>query len=185
VSPDGKRGRGQLNLIITRSTALATHIGHIAIEAAADTAINIPALLRHTFYQGASAMNRSFSFGGGLVAVIGLVATLSTAGCGRALADDPKAPVAVTVSQTYLTVNNKAGSPLIGGTIELVPSGVLAPYRTSLPRVESGSNREVRLDRFSGAGGARFLRGTTRIRSVRLLATDMTGKVYKREVPFD
>jgi len=130
-------------------------------------------------------MNRSTPFGGGLVALIGLVAMLSAAGCGRALADDPNAPVVVTVSQTYLTINNKAGSALIDGIIELVPSGVLAPYRTSLPRVESGSNREVRLDRFSGAGGARFLRGGTRIRSVRLSATDVTGKVYKREVPFD
>ena len=130
-------------------------------------------------------MIRSFPFGAGRVALIGLLAMLAGAGCGRALADDPDAPVAVTVSQTYLTVNNKAGSALIDGIIELVPSGVLPPYKTSLPRVESGSNREVRLDRFSGAGGARFLRGATRIRSVRLSATDVTGKVYRREVPFD
>jgi hypothetical protein len=129
-------------------------------------------------------MNRSFLVGA-VVTPIALVAVLSAAGCGRALADDPNAPVGVTVSQTYLTVDNKAGSALIDGIIELVPSGVLAPYRTSLPRVESGSNREVRLDRFSGLGGARFLRGATRIRSVRLSATDMTGKLYKREVPFN
>jgi hypothetical protein len=130
-------------------------------------------------------MHRSSLFGAVRVALIGSVAMLSAAGCGRTLADDPNAPVVVTVSQTYLTVNNKAGSALIDGIIELVPSGVLPPYRTSLPRVESGSNREVRLDRFAGAGGARFLRGAARIRSVRLSATDMTGKVHKREVPFD
>ena len=130
-------------------------------------------------------MHRSSLFGAVRVALIGSVAMLSAVGCGRALADDPNAPVVVTVSQTYLTVNNKAGSALIDGIIELVPSGVLPPYRTSLPRVESGSNREVRLDRFAGAGGARFLRGAARIRSVRLSATDMTGKVHKREVPFD
>ena len=130
-------------------------------------------------------MIRSFPFGAGRAALIGLLAMLSVAGCGRALADDPNAPVVVTVSQTYLTINNKAGSALIDGVIELVPSGVLAPYRTSLPRVESGSNREVRLDKFSGAGGSRFLRGAARIRSVRLSATDVTGKVYKREVPFE
>ena len=130
-------------------------------------------------------MSPSRPFSVGLAALIGFVATLSAAGCGRALADDPNAPVAVTVSQTYLTIDNKAGSALIDGSIELVPSGVLPPYKTSLPRVESGSNREVRLDRFSGAGGARFLRGATRIRSVRLSATDVTGRTYKREVPFD
>jgi hypothetical protein len=130
-------------------------------------------------------MNQSSPFGAGFVALIGLVAMLSAAGCSRALADDPNAPVGVTVSQTYLTINNKAGSALIDGTIELVPSGVLPPYKTSLPRVESGSNRDVRFDRFAGAGGARFLRGATHIRSVRLSATDMTGKVHKREVRFD
>lgn len=130
-------------------------------------------------------MNRSSLFGAVRVALIGSLAMLSAAGCGRALSDDPNAPVVVTVSQTYLTINNKAGSALIDGIIELVPSGVLPSYKTSLPRVESGSNREVRLDRFAGTGGARFLRGATRIRSVRLSATDMTGKVHKREVPFD
>jgi hypothetical protein len=130
-------------------------------------------------------MNRSFPIGAVVSTLIGVVAAVSTAGCARALADDPNAPVAVTVSQTYVTVDNKAGSALIAGTLELVPSGVLAPYRTSLPRVEPGSNRDVRLDRFSGVGGARLLRGTARIRSVRLSATDMTGKVHKREVPFD
>jgi hypothetical protein len=107
-----------------------------------------------------------------------------TAGCGRPLDDDPNAPVLVTISQTYLTIENKAGSALVDGIVELVPSGVLAPYRTNLPRIEAGSNREVLLDRFSGAGGARFLRGATRIRSVRLTVTDLTGKTYKREVPF-
>lgn len=132
-------------------------------------------------------MNRASGFASpsGPRVAIALALTLAAAGCGRALADDPKSPVLVTVSQTYLTIENKAGSALVDGVIELVPSGVLAPYKAILPRVESGGNREVPLDRFSGAGGARFLRGATRIRSVRLTATDLTGKVYKREVAFD
>jgi hypothetical protein len=118
------------------------------------------------------------------VAAIGLVAASVLAACGPALDDDPQSPIDVAVEQTYITIGNKSGSPLVDGTIELVPSGVLAPYRYSLTRIESGSNRQVPLDRFSGAGGARFLRGSTRIRSVRLTATDMAGKKYKREVPF-
>jgi len=117
--------------------------------------------------------------------VLILLAMLPVAGCGRALDDDPNSPVAVTVSQTYLTIGNKSGSALVEGVIELVPAGVLAPYKYNLTRIESGSNREVPLDRFSGAGGARFLRGGTRIRSVRLTATDIAGKTYKREVPFN
>ena len=119
------------------------------------------------------------------VALTLLLTALSTAGCGRALADDPNSPIEVTVEQTYLTIANKSGSALVEGVIELVPAGVLAPYRTSLPRIESGSNREVRLELFSGAGGARYRRGGTRIRTVRLTATDATGKTHKREIPFN
>ena len=107
------------------------------------------------------------------------------AGCGRALDDDPQAPIDVAVEQTYITIGNKSGAAIVDGTVELVPSGVLAPYRYSLTRIESGANRQVPLDRFSGAGGARFQRGATRIRSVRLSATDMGGKKYKREVRFE
>ena len=131
-------------------------------------------------------MDRLSGFRSPVVSLVApvLVVALAAAGCGRALADDPNAPVLVTISQTYLTIENKAGSALVDGVIELVPSGVLAPYRANLPRIESGANREVMLDRFSGAGGARFLRGSTRIRSIRLTATDLTGKTYQREVPF-
>ena len=131
-------------------------------------------------------MSRCSGFGLPAVshAALALFVALAAAGCSRALADDPNAPVLVKVSQTYLTIENKAGSALVDGLIELVPSGVLSPYRANLPRIESGANREVMLDRFSGAGGARFLRGATRSRSVRLTATDLTGKTYKREVPF-
>lgn len=114
-----------------------------------------------------------------------LLAAGCAAGCGRSLDDDPSSPVAVTVEQTYLTIANKSGSALVDGTIELVPAGVLAPYRTSLPRVESGGSREVSYDVFSGAGGAHYRRGGTRIRSVRLTAIDNTGKTHKREVPFN
>jgi hypothetical protein len=54
-----------------------------------------------------------------------------------------------------------------------------------MPRIESGANRDVPLDQFSGVGGARFRRGVTRIKLVRITATDMAGKTYKQEVPFN
>ena len=120
-----------------------------------------------------------------LVAACALVGTLLVSACGGAAADDPNAPVGITVSQTYLTIVNRSGSAFSGGQIELVPSGVLAPYRMQMPRIESGANRDVQLDQFAGVGGARFRRGVTRIKLVRITATDMAGKTYKQEVPFD
>jgi hypothetical protein len=112
-----------------------------------------------------------------------LLATLVVA-CGGGVADDPNAPVGVTVSQTYLTIANRSGSAFADGQIELVPSGVLAPYKMQMPRIESGANRDVQLDQFAGVGGARFRRGVTRIKVVRITATDMAGKTYKQEVAF-
>ncbi len=114
-----------------------------------------------------------------------LLGTLLVAACGGGAVDDPNAPVGITVSQTYLTIANRSGSAFANGQIELVPSGVLAPYRMQMPRIESGANRDVQLDQFAGVGGARFRRGVTRIKLVRIVATDMTGKTYKQEVPFN
>jgi len=113
-----------------------------------------------------------------------VLAMLSTSGCG-ASAQDPKAPVGFTTSQTYITIENRSGNALAEGLIELVPSGVLAPYRRELPRMESGAKRDVSYDLFSGAGGSRFRPGVTRIKAVRITAKDISGKTYKVEAPFN
>lgn len=118
-----------------------------------------------------------------VLAFVVLVA-LSVTGCGVA-AQDPKAPVGFTTSQTYITIENRSGNALAEGLIELVPSGVLAPFRRELPRVESGAKRDVSYDLFSGAGGSRFRPGVTRIKSVRITAKDVSGKTYKVEAPFN
>jgi hypothetical protein len=109
---------------------------------------------------------------------------LSVAGCGAA-AQDPNAPVGFSTSQTYITIENRSGNALAEGTIELVPSGVLAPFRRELPRLESGAKRDLPYDLFSGAGGSRFRPGVTRIRVVRITAKDVAGRTYKVEAPFD
>jgi hypothetical protein len=118
-----------------------------------------------------------------VLAFVVLVA-LSVTGCGAA-AQDPKAPVGFTTSQTYITIENRSGNALAEGLIELVPSGVLAPFRRELPRLESGAKRDVSYDLFSGAGGSRFRPGVTRIKSVRITAKDVSGKTYKVEAPFN
>ena len=117
------------------------------------------------------------------LACVVLGALLMT-GCGAA-AQDPKAPVGFTTSPTYITIENRSGNALAEGLIELVPSGVLAPFRRELPRLESGAKRDLPYDLFSGAGGARFRPGATRIKSVRITAKDISGKTYKVEAPFN
>src|SRR4029434_9846340 len=97
------------------------------------------------------------------MACIVLGALIAT-GCG-ASAQDPKAAGGFTTSPTYITMESRPGTALAEGLIELVPSGVLAPYRRELPRLESGAKRDVPYDLFSGAGGARFRPGVTRIQA--------------------
>jgi len=121
---------------------------------------------------------------GPLCAIACLVLGTLSAGCGTA-AQDPNAPVGFTTSQTYITIENRSGSALAEGLIELVPSGVLAPYRRELPRLESGAKRDVSYDLFSGAGGSRFRPGVTRIKAVRITAKDVAGKSYTVEGPFN
>jgi hypothetical protein len=127
-------------------------------------------------------MKGSSGFGCAIGCVV--LGALLTTGCGAA-AQDPNAPVGFTASQTYITIENRSGNALAEGLIELVPSGVLAPFRRELPRLESGAKRDVPYDLFSGAGGARFRPGATRIKSVRITAKDVSGKTYKVEAPFD
>jgi hypothetical protein len=113
-----------------------------------------------------------------------VLAGLSVTGCGAA-AQDPNAPVGFTTSQTYITIENRSGNALAEGLIELVPAGVLAPFRRDLPRLESGAKRDLPYDLFSGAGGSRFRPGVTRIRAVRITAKDVAGRTYKIEAPFN
>src|SRR5262245_17340082 len=117
-------------------------------------------------------------------AIVCVLGALLTTGCGAA-AQDPNAAVGFKASETFITIENRSGNAIAGGLIELVPSGVLAPFRRELPRLESGAKRDVPYDLFSGAGGARFRPGVTRIKAVRITAKDVSGKTYKVEAPFN
>jgi hypothetical protein len=127
-------------------------------------------------------MKRLSAFASALVFVTLLAVALT--GCAAA-AQDPNAPLGFSTSQTYITIENRSGAALAEGLIELVPSGVLAPFRRELPRMESGAKRDVSFDLFSGAGGSRFRPGVTRIKSVRITAKDVAGRSYKVEAPFN
>jgi hypothetical protein len=95
------------------------------------------------------------------------------------------APVAITVSQIYITVENRTGAPLVGGDLEITQVGVRPPYRTALPRLEAGGKRDIMLSTFRATGGTPFNRGVARSRSVKVTAKDLAGKVYENEVPFN
>ncbi len=124
------------------------------------------------------------------VSTLGVTLTLLTvcaaAACSDAdtAANSVDAPFGVEVSQTFITVENRTGGPLVGGQVEIIPVGILPPFTSTLPRLETGGITEMGLNTFRGGGGP-FNRRIARGRSVRITATDQFGEVYEHEVPFD
>jgi hypothetical protein len=94
-------------------------------------------------------------------------------------------PLVVTFSQMYMTIENRSGVPIVDGELQIVPRGVTPPFRTRLPRIEGSQKREMPYNQFYSRDGTPFRRGVTRTRHVRITATDVTGKKFDQEVPFD
>jgi hypothetical protein len=94
------------------------------------------------------------------------------------------APVAITIAQTYVTIENRTGGPLVGGQMEIIPGGVLPAFKAALPRLENGARRDFRLSQFIGNDGTPFGR-SIRARRVRVTARDPLGKEFVYEVPFN
>jgi hypothetical protein len=125
-------------------------------------------------------------------AVVLSVATLSASACtsgesaeAGAVGTTASDPLVVTFSQTFLTVENRSGVPIVEGEMQIVPRGVMPPFRTRLSRIEGTGRVELPYSQFYSRDGTPFRRGITRTRNVRLTATDVAGKKFDMEVPFD
>lgn len=113
------------------------------------------------------------------------VASVTACGSGKpAEAGSANTPLAVTFSQTYLTVENRTGVPLVDGEVLIVPRGVMPPFRTSLPRIEGSGKRDMLFSQFYSRDGTPFRRGMVRTRTLRITATDVAGKKIEQEVEF-
>jgi hypothetical protein len=122
-----------------------------------------------------------------------LLAACLTTGCSSgtkaeagAVATGGEAPaIGLSFSQTYLTIENHTGAPLVAGEVAIIPAGLVRPFRASLPRIESSGKQDVMFNRFRGSDGTEFRRGIARARRVRISATDINGKQYQQELPFN
>ena len=128
-----------------------------------------------------------------LSAAFTLLAACSLAGCSSSTQAEAGAvgtaggnsAIGVSFAPTYLTIENHTGAPLVEGELAIVPSGLMPPFHASLPRVESSGKQDVLFSAFRGNDGTTFRRGVTRARRVRMTATDINGKKYQQEVPFN
>ncbi|MGH9345935.1 MAG: hypothetical protein ACRD26_01600 [Vicinamibacterales bacterium] len=115
-----------------------------------------------------------------------MAAALALPGCANISGDDEAtAPFGVEVSAMYITVENRAGTALVDGKVEILPAGRAVVFTTSWPRMESGDRRDFMLNVFRGSDGTPFRRGVIRARQVKVTAKDLYGKVYERLVPFE
>ena len=95
-----------------------------------------------------------------------------------------EAPIAITISNTYVTVENRTGAPLLEGEMVIDQLGVRPPFRATLPRLENGLTRDFSLNTFRAPDGTLFNRTIARARSLKLTAKDVNGKAWEQEVPF-
>ena len=125
------------------------------------------------------------------VAVVALA--LCTAACSGGSAESAaaagtagtaNAPIGITIENTYITIENRTGAPLLDGQMEITQLGVRPPFRMTMPRLENGSARDFTLGQFRMADGTLFNRTIARARSLKLTAKDITGKTYEQEIPF-
>ena len=103
---------------------------------------------------------------------------LAVASCARVSGDDEStAPFGVTVSSMYVTVENRTGTALVDGRVEIIPAGRAVVFTVAWPRIEIGDSRDIMLNVFRGTDGTPFRRGVIRARRVKVTAKDLAGKV--------
>lgn len=95
-----------------------------------------------------------------------------------------EAPIGVQTSQMFVTVENKAGLPLIDIDVAIVPVGAPTEFTKFVERLENGEKRDVSLGDFSAQGGTTFSLRIVRPKTVRVRAKDLVGKTYEVAVPW-
>ena len=93
-------------------------------------------------------------------------------------------PLAVSFDTTYLTIANNTGSAIVNGKVELVMSGPRPPFVARIDRIENRSKQNLAFSSFRGIDGTDYNRRLGKVRRVKVSATDVAGKSYAMEVPF-
>jgi hypothetical protein len=113
---------------------------------------------------------------------VGSVA-LASAGCssGGAAGGSGSAEIGIETSQLFVTVENKAGAPLVNVTVAILSTSG-QPFTKFLSRMENGEKRDVSLGDFSGKDGTPFSLRVVKPKAVRVSAEDVANKKHESEV---
>ena len=98
-------------------------------------------------------------------------------------AGDSTTAIAVETSSLFVTVENRAGQPLLDIKVALKPaSGTL--FTAFLSRLEAGAKRDMSLADFRSNDQTTFSLRLQRPKQVIVTATDLVGKKYEVTVPW-
>lgn len=111
-------------------------------------------------------------------------AALAACSSGERAAQPADAPILVQTSQMFVTIENKAGLPLVNIDVAIVPLGVPTEFTKFVDRLETGAKRDLSLGDFSAQGGTTFSLRIVRPKTVRVRAKDLVGKTYEVAVPW-
>jgi hypothetical protein len=92
--------------------------------------------------------------------------------------------IVVKTSQLYVTVENRAGSPLVDTQIVIDPVGAPLSFSRTIARIENGEAKDVAVADFRSQDGTSLNRGFVRPKKVTVKAEDLTGKKYEVSVPW-
>jgi hypothetical protein len=106
-------------------------------------------------------------------------------GCSGGVAAPADSPVSVSTSQLFVTLENVAGQPLTDMTVAIVPVGGQTEYTKYFGRIESDEKRNISLAEFLGRDGTKFDLRVVKPRMVNVKATDLTGKAYDVDLPWN
>lgn len=111
---------------------------------------------------------------------------LPLAGCAEqgSAAQAADAPVLVEQHQTFITLQNRAGLPLVDVRLAVVPYS-RTEFSKILNRFESGERRDVMMSELSSRDGTTFSPRLVNPKSVKITAGDIVGKRYEVEVPWE
>jgi hypothetical protein len=100
---------------------------------------------------------------------------------GQGSAQAANAAIGVQTTQLFVTIENKAGTPLINITAAILAVGG-QPFTRLISRMENGEKRDISLNDFSGKDGTTFSLRVVRPKTVRVTAEDLANKKYEVEV---
>ncbi len=116
------------------------------------------------------------------VGALGLVFSACSGGGGAASGDIDS--IGVTTSTMFVTIENKAGLPLLDVNVAILPVGRATEYTRFLGRLENQERRDIALGDFNGRDGTPFSLRVVRPDGVRVSAKDLNDKAYQVEAPW-